>query len=531
MEIDLMFEDWQKKIKNDLGREKWITVYSHNEDESEIRSFYCALVPDEIVSKVLDNPSWDLLKGEGFPGFIEYFDTNETKYFRFGDENGIEPLVFCRDFPGTRKPYEEISEEFRHYHNLFHDIENNRYIKIDSGGDEDDVIIVKEDEIKIKLIYIKQFLSVKKMHLAIYFDLDRYSYTSLEELGIKETSKMVKENNYIYQINFFRDRVSHRNIQRKSFSTLVGKKLISGLKDYRPESWGDRRDKEYMDFIIDLDEEGREVCHSCDPDKLDYPGATHYITPVFFKKEVLTKYYAYPDKYSVEDNYIRCKGSWGLEMDNNHNKYVIVLLRDLGLCLSTKEQMYWRSFNVPPDGHFSSSTFKRWIQGRFSDPERNDLLFKYKFESFQEEWFEKRGWHLFKPLAENDKHFYQSLRIPLTNDQSEFDQQVLALAKILIDSINEKELEKLILVEKNDKSITKFEKFLKSNRLIDCDRHVGFLRGLQNLRSSGVVHRKSENYERTKEVFHIEGRDLTIVFDEILENSILLLDYLENRLL
>ena len=65
----------------------------------------------------------------------------------------------------------------------------------------------------------------------------------------------------------------------KSQGWLLGKKLISGLKDFKP-SFLDR-EKEFEDFIIGVDENGKEILHTCNPEKLaDYfgknPSAPHF---------------------------------------------------------------------------------------------------------------------------------------------------------------------------------------------------------------------------------------------------------------
>jgi len=60
------------------------------------------------------------------------------------------------------------------------------------------------------------------------------------------------------------------------------------------------------------------------------PTTPDYLTPVFFKKAVLDKYYQQPDKYSVEDGYLRCCGLWGVTMDNHHADKVVIWLGDLG---------------------------------------------------------------------------------------------------------------------------------------------------------------------------------------------------------
>ena len=160
------------------------------------------------------------------------------------------------------------------------------------------------------------------------------------------------------------------------------------------------------------------------------------------------------------------------------------------------------------------------------------MLFKYKFELFQSKWIEKFGWPLFKPLTTEDQHYYVALRIPLTNDQAEFDQQVLALAKVFIDSLNEECLKKFIPPKgKDEKGISKFEMFLTVEGLTDFQQHIKFLRDFYELRSSGVGHRKGKKYERIAATFQLAERDLIVVFEDILEKAIMLLQYLEECLL
>lgn len=128
--------------------------------------------------------------------------------------------------------------------------------------------------------------------------------------------------------------------------------------------------------------------YTCNPNELaDYfgnnPGAPHYLIPVFFRRDVLTKYYSKPELYSVKDGYLRCGGLWGLRIDNNHEKYVVVYLGDLGRDLPPGERAYWKSFNVTPDGTISDVNWKRHFLGQFTDPEKADLVFKLQFNFFQ----------------------------------------------------------------------------------------------------------------------------------------------------
>ena len=240
----------------------------------------------------------------------------------------------------------------------------------------------------------------------------------------------------------------------------------------------------------------------------------------------MTKYYSNPTDYEVSDGFIRRNGFWSLQIDNNHSEYVIVFLGDLGT-LSHKEQLYWKSFNIYANAGISKANWERSFQARFSDPNEPDLYFKLALKRFKKKWFEKFGWHLFKPLSEDDSHHIKSLRIPLTESQKEFDEQILSLTKILIDSLNERKITQNLEVklEPNTKGISKFEAFLESKQF-DFPDLIKFLRDLQELRSTGSAHRKSSNYSKVREKFGITDDNRKEIFIELLLKAIMLLNTL-----
>ncbi|WP_144034003.1 hypothetical protein SPSIL_050180 [Sporomusa silvacetica DSM 10669] len=427
-------------------------------------------------------------------------DEESVTYHRQGSDSGIEPLVYLRSFHDIRHSYVEISEEFRLFHNLYYDKKNDKYVLITDSGDEEDAIIVEGKSVKIRLKLLKQYLAIRQMHLAIYFEMMTYSEKSLEELGVNAGSKQNRTTNLCYDL-IFRDAeelISTKGC--KAFSRLIGKKLIGGMPREKCGIWPYEAEGEYVDFIIGVDDNGDNITHTSDPEVLatyfdSKGGAYHYLTPVFFSRDVLTKYYANPDKFTVEDGHLWCKGLWGLRMDNNHEKYIIVYLGDLGNELSIKEQRYWKSFNVPPEGYISEVNFRRSFLAEWTNPQQSDLVFKSTFEQLFGAWESCFGWPLFKSLSTEDEHNFKALRIPLTNDQAEFDQQVLSLAKVLIDSINEKQIEPFIEKDSNTKGISKFEKFLQVQSWTGYEEHIKFLRSLWDLRL-GAGHRKGDPYKR-----------------------------------
>lgn len=236
-------------------------------------------------------------------------DEKRVEYLRFGTLSGVEPLVIDREFLGIREDYKEISEEFRHFHQLYHDRKLNHYIKIDDDGNEDLVAVVEANRISIQLKEILQFLAIKEMHLSIQFDCREYSKHSLEELGLEKGGGDQRDGLVCWGHYYgdFGGTVKHR-----AFSRLLGKRLMApNSKSKRGFcSFAEEPTKKYVDFIINIDESGDEVTHTSNPDALANffganPNAPHYLTAVHFRKQVLDKYYQQPSKYSVEDGIIR----------------------------------------------------------------------------------------------------------------------------------------------------------------------------------------------------------------------------------
>lgn len=263
--------------------------------------------------------------------------------------------------------------------------------------------------------------------------------------------------------------------------------------------------------------------HSCDPDRLaNYFGANeaapHYLTPVWFKRDVLVKYYNDPGKFSVEDGYLRCGSLWGLRMDNNVPDYVVVYLGDLGRDLNVDEQTYWRTFNVTPGGRKPSETnFLRAFAAQFTDPSEPDHLFKQRYTQLNEAWVAKFQWPLYRQLHKDDAHIPIQFHLPISEAVGEFDSQLLYLVKLLIDSLNEAELAKIGGADAGDKGITKFEKFLKAKNYVHVDRDISILRTLQNLRSTGAAHAKGKSFDKVQRTVGLDQKSPKLVFRNLLD--------------
>ncbi|MGA2499999.1 MAG: hypothetical protein ABSH20_19855, partial [Tepidisphaeraceae bacterium] len=213
--------------------------------------------------------------------------------------------------------------------------------------------------------------------------------------------------------------------------------------------------------------------------------------------DVLMKYYDRPEVYTVESDCVRCASSWLLRMDNDAADSVIVWLGNLGRDLPAKERLYWLSYNIPPNRPVSNSTYKRAILGEWADSESPDVRFRSEYRVLADGWTKAYGWPLFREPEPGDVHILDLVRLPLHDSESELEETVGNLTKLLVDFLNEAELAgQLPPGPADEKGITKLERWLRQAGYPAVERDIGFLRNLQSVRSKGVAHRKGSDYEK-----------------------------------
>ena len=142
-------------IEGALGSDPWLVVYSTERREDGNGGYFCALIPEGSFAHSMANGSWDLHADDGRPGLSSWKD--DVTYHRFGGSDAVEPFVLVREFHGVKPNYIEICEEFRLFHNLYHDRRNDKYIRINNNGDEEDVAVVTHGEVRVKTRAVRQF--------------------------------------------------------------------------------------------------------------------------------------------------------------------------------------------------------------------------------------------------------------------------------------------------------------------------------------------------------------------------------------
>ena len=521
-------------MENDWGKEILVPVYGSKKDHNWDIFFQSYLIPITEADSQLKTDTYDI-HNSLLPGITVYgaWDSGEAIYHKWCNDIDVEPFVIKRNYNGLANDNIEIVEEFRLLFNLYYNSQTKEYIDL-----ENEAVVVKVDNsecVSVHKKYLKSYLAIKEMAIIIHIDSRCVKCDSDEDFPADGLDYRSEDNTIYYTLNIGK---CQTRIRQKNHSILFGKKVLFGCELKDCNIWPYNEEKKFIDFIIGIDDNGKEKHHTCDPSKLQNyfganPTAPHYLTPVFFDSAVLNKYYSKPEIYKVEDCIIRCGTLWLLYIDNQNKGYVSAYLGDLGRDLpSEQEQHYWRGFNKAIDGKLSEVKFKRDFLAQATNPQSLDFIFKNTYLKVNRLFDEKLGWSLFLDLDEQDLYNFEGLRVPINNSIVEMDMLILSLVKVLLDSLNEKNIIKQLTgtYEKLVGSISKLEAWFQEKQLPDFQDHIKFLRNLQELRSSGTGHRKGKSYQKISKVFDVQKENYAETFISILESAIAFLNFVDANL-
>lgn len=524
----ILCKDIVRKLRSKFIDQGWITVSDDN--------VHSALITEDKVEKSMNNYQWDYCREDGFPS-IQFHKDGTFDYSR--NEDGLEQFAIYRNGYRDNPDYVELAEDFRLFFGMYektNTLENKKYFIVDENGNEEDVAIINGIEMRIKVEKMKAYLAARKIDLLIFVDVQRYSKYTFRELGITDMQSVFFDDDYIYNYMHLLEPLNETN---RSSVQLMGKCVLRYEKKYFDAiSYPFTHKHRYENFKIGYDEQGDELSSTCNESELsnyfhDNNGAPQATSLVFFNKSVLNKYYGNPNIYSVNDGDVECEGVWILNVDNDQRDYVVVILKDLGH-LPYTEQLHWKESNIvcPLGASISNTAKERWFNGKFCKATFPDLAFKYLFIKFCEDWETKIGWTLFLPLATDDKYRFKTLHC-LTQQKKtgDYEDQILSMTKIIIDSLNEKELfyhikfssesvkSRMLDLKIKDKEvrggITKFELFILSEDK-ELPDSIKFLHNLQELRSTTVAHRKSERKtNKCDEYFKVLQRTEQEILEDI----------------
>ncbi|MBS1529177.1 MAG: hypothetical protein JSU01_02620, partial [Bacteroidetes bacterium] len=408
-------------------------------------------------------------------------------------EAGLEPFIYVKFFTHVDERYVDISEEFVNYFKLYEkgtSKQERSYYFIDDSGDSEEAIHIEPRHVRIKLKFLLEYIAVRKLHFSLCFD-----FMVVTDITGAGSAFVPKDEDFVSDTGNYNHLIrpvpglGGNNLQ----SWIIGKVIVKYDPSKSNRFWFELNDEDHESFIIGFNEDGSEHLVPCNSEE------HKFFTQVFFKKEVLNKYYDNPQKYEVDGFHLSSKFI-SLKMDNNNDDYVVVFLNDLTM-LPPKEQLHWKHYNIAPEKgmRISGSYYDTMVEGNWArDSDSVDVRFKTIYNRFNKRWNKKFGWYFYKLPSGTDLLHFSSLHLPSENNIVSFCEQMLILVKMTIDSLNEEMLVKGLPKVENERGIAKLERFLKTKGVAITDMFV-FLRHLYNLRSGMIAHRFSDSNKRCQE--------------------------------
>ena len=419
---------------------------------------------------------------------------------------GGEKLIYRRYLEGAEKESTtiEINQKISHSLNLHYVPNENAYCTIDKRGNLVKIIYMhisncEEYTKAIKFVtinreYLDRYLALTEMSMVSNFDLQRRldrSHRTKEEKRYEHEERDIYFSSYTVPDDFsvVRGHMVYRTAVTKSSLVLPRQDREDNEKD------------QYETFTIHDFKNNQIVDSSCSPDsisnyfeKSDLP---YYTSPAFFSDDVLSKYINEPEKYTIHQNTITCRGAWSLQsFGTNDAHQVYAYIGDLGK-LPFKEQKHWASCNEKPKGGISESSFEADFLGIFpseSDPleELKDIVRRLNSEA--PVWWRRRSDDLIGEV-----------QFAITKSTKIWGSEILALYKMVVDGFSANDLRKFIAsIDKPVDDDAKVGSIILLEKIITCiesspdiARTISSpLRDLNNLRNKIPAHDSGSEREK-----------------------------------
>ncbi|MFJ8941090.1 hypothetical protein ACIRL0_36150 [Streptomyces sp. NPDC102365] len=415
------------------------------------------------------------------------------------EEEHAEFFVQLRSHHGLAEPTLEFTPSFLWYFDAIPRNDGSWYYLDDAGRDHELVRTRRtETELRIDIaaLPLRRYLAVRSRLLVIQHDritrLDPVPEPNIDAVDRSDVRHFAFHSGDIH------------SLKQPGFVRLVGKQIVLPI-DAAPADLArpHTSERRFLEFTVAIDPStGERITSTCDPAKLSNyftdRGTPHYLTRVYFRRDVLNRYTSQPSRYRIENDRLSCLGLWGISIGTNPDGFIEVYLGDLGRDLPAEERDHWRSFNVPPGGGRDEGRFDRDILGRWTDgpPDPLRRLFAAR-EHLGTALGALLGQEVYKSWHPADQIAFEGLHMPTSSEQHEADTLILLLAKGVIDYLAVKALRRLPgVTDSKAQSINCLEAWVSSSGG-DSDTLIRPLRILQGLRSTGPAHLRGKDWHAT----------------------------------
>ncbi|BBB48881.1 hypothetical protein [Pelolinea submarina] len=419
---------------------------------------------------------------------------------------GAKRLIFRRTFEGfsgDSRNYFEILQEYTHLCEIHWRPERHAYCDFDENGDFNPVVTISKrdnngidlDIVTFQWESLEEYLVVSDSSLIRFFDFTLYKPREFSDWPHKPEKVINRPKNL-----FYRQLINPGNSSyTRGFQVIQPRRSKKEVFLNIKNKWFGGGAREYAEFIAYDWRNGVITKISTDPEKTsnyfnsEGNSKPFEVSPAFFNPEVLSKYKADKEKYTIDERQITCRGSWYLKgIDVNDAGQIhtyICYLRDLPY----KEQLHWLSHNEEPKANISEraylSDFKaEWVQVSSSFQKILQIIERWQSEGCV--WWKIRNLNLLKDLSQ-----------PLTDSRDEWAESFMDLSKLIIEGFQVKiireKLDKLLInYEENEKSIVLLEKIINSNNTQSEERKLEGLRTVQLIRSKVKGHSSGSEAEQ-----------------------------------
>ena len=406
-------------------------------------------------------------------------------------------LVFSRDFDwaqeGHRLSY-ELLQEFSHVAEIHWVSDQHAFCQLGEHGDLERVVSItpragrgEVELVSFRREQLEQYLAASGSTLVRMFDFTLRG-RDFDFTGWPDGPEDFFSDNdcFFYKQKIDPGKAAYtRGVQivRLSQPNHI---LFSSIK-------GEELENRYAHFIVHDWRNSRVVKISTDPSETtSYFSASGNalpfdVSPAFFRPEVLSKYKADRDKYTVDEmnRTVSCRGAWQLRgWDRNDAGQIFAYICYLRR-LPYQEQQYWASFNEEPKAGISERAVANDFEGTWVEirmPLQDVLSVIQRWKDSDVAWWDLR-----------EKELLGSVSTPLTDSRDEWAQACEDLVKLIIEGFQVKVIRKTlegmsIQFGKEEKSLGLIEKVLWGRKKLGGGARLSGLREVQEIRSKVASH-------------------------------------------
>lgn len=477
----------------------------------EFSYIYCMAVPDQLIEP-LDKD--DLMKWSVNPF------TSAASYVWGGGRDDVwvergdsgtgstilskgTHLIYGRTFEGwsgADRSYFELSQEYAHLEGLHWRPEQRGYCRFDENGDLTPIASItnRNSDINISLVTFNRasldnYLAASNQILIRLFDFTLLDRSNFSSWGDGEENIFNSSDDIFYKQKICGSAAYTRGVQiirpsrpkSEIFSSMKGE--IFGSKE-----------KKHVEFIAYDWRNGRVTNISTHPEattnyfQAEQNNLPFELSPAFFKPEVLLKYKADKDKYTVSERKIHCRAAWFLEaFDVNEAGQVFAYICYIRR-LPESELLHWLSYNEKPKASISERARINDFEGRwvsFVDPLEKVKRMANTWDSKKYSW-----WKL------KDDRLIENVTVPLSSSRDEWGDSFLTLTQLINEGFVVKTIRKRLRAdkidfEKQEGSLSLLEKLINSEIQSEDKFQLDGLRKAQLIRTKVKGHSAQKDAE------------------------------------